>query len=117
MKKINDLLTTEFLPVITGGLVYSTEERLLALAQKLGGLGTLLFSEISDIEYENSRLITKLTCEMIISEDRGYQPGQEIKMIKIKLATTKSNLLELRERLNSNQNYLDLISLERGASS
>ena len=54
---------------------------------------------------------------MIISEDRGYQPGQEIKMIKIKLATTKSNLLELRERLNSNQNYLDLISLERGASS
>lgn len=85
MRKIDDLITTEFLPAIKGEVMCSTE-RLLALAQILGHLGKPLFSEISHIKYENSKLLTKITCEIIISEDREDQLGQEIKKIKSKLA-------------------------------
>lgn len=85
MRKIDDLITIEFLPAITGGVMCSTE-RWLALAKILGDLGKSLFSEISHIKYENLKLLTKITCEIIISEHRGYQLGQEIKKIKSKLA-------------------------------
>ena len=54
IKVIGDLIITEFLPIITGGVVCSTEERrLLALPTKLGGLDIPLFSDISDTESEN----------------------------------------------------------------
>ena len=55
------------------------------------------------MEHENSKLLTKLTCEMIISEERGYQPGQEIKKIKSKLVTTN---------LTRNQTYFARIKRE-----
>ena len=60
IKIIGDLIITEFLPIITGGVVCSTEERrLLALPTKPGGLGIALFSDISDTESENLKFLTK----------------------------------------------------------
>ena len=45
MKKIDDLITTEFIPVITGGINCSVHERrLLALPPKHGGLGIPIFA-------------------------------------------------------------------------
>ena len=60
IKIIGDLIITEFLPIITGGVVCSTgERRLLALPPKPGGLGIPLFSDISDTASENLKFLTK----------------------------------------------------------
>ena len=54
MKKIDDLITTEFIRAITGGINCSVhEKRLLALSPKLGGLGIPIFAEISEFEYNS----------------------------------------------------------------
>ena len=67
MKKIDDLITTEFIPAITGGINCSVHERrLLELPPKLGGLGIPIFAEI--FEYNNSKLRTQNLCNKIIKQ-------------------------------------------------
>ena len=61
MRIIDDLLTTEFIPATTGGITCSiAEKKLLALLPTIGGLGILIFNKISDLEYENSKLLTEM---------------------------------------------------------
>ena len=59
LKKFDDVVSTEFLPAITGGINCSDIERkLMSLPPKLGGLGIPIFSEIADQEFNNSVLLS-----------------------------------------------------------
>ena len=66
--KADNLITTEFLPVIAGGIRFSVEETLLALPPKLSEYSVPIFSETSDIEYSNSKLLTERLCNKIIEQ-------------------------------------------------
>ena len=64
LRHIDDVITKEFILEITGGVKCSENERkLLSLPPKLGGLGILIFSEKSDFEYSNSKIVTKQLSE------------------------------------------------------
>ena len=71
LRPIDDIITKEFIPSITGGVQCSENERkLLSLSPKLGGLGIPIFSETSDFEHSNSKMVTKQLCEKIIQQER-----------------------------------------------
>ena len=49
LNQLDELLTSEFIPAITGGIHCSgIERKLLSLPSKLGGLGIPIFTEISN---------------------------------------------------------------------
>ena len=53
-RHIDDVITKEFIPAITGGVKCSgIERKLLSFPPKLCGLGIPIFSETSDFEYSN----------------------------------------------------------------
>ena len=123
MKKIVDLITTEFIPAVTGGINCSVHERrLLALPPKLGGLGIPIFAEISEFEYNNSKLLTQNLCNKIIKQDRRYDPDNKIKEIKNNITASRlkrnhQTLQELRTQMSQHQIRLNHINEEKGVSS
>ena len=112
----------EFIPAITRVKCSENERKLLSLPPKLGGLGTPKFSETSDFEYSNSKMVTKQLCEKIIQQEKQYDRDNKIKEIKHKITRTRltryhQNLVDVRAHMNENQQRLNDINLEPGASS
>ena len=68
---MDDILTTEFISAIIGGITSSIALRkLLAFPPKMGGRGIPIFNEISDLDYENSKLPIETLCNKIKQQDR-----------------------------------------------
>ena len=54
LKRLDEVVQLEFIPVITGGIFYNEMERkLIALPSKLGELGIPIFTKTSNDEFEN----------------------------------------------------------------
>ena len=67
LKRLDEVITTEFIPAITGTIIFSDIERkLMPLPPTLGGMGITIFSDIADREYEFSHdLSNDLTSKII----------------------------------------------------
>ena len=121
--KLDDVISTEFIPAITGGINCSTVERnLLSLPPKFGGLGIPIFREISQTEYANSIMVTENLKKQIIQQNRQFNPAENMNGIKNKIKLNKreknkNNLAIIRNELTDNQNRLNKINQETGASS
>ena len=79
-------------------------------------------SETSDSEYLNSKIVTKQRCEEIIQEESKYDRDNKIKEIKNKITRTRlaryhQVLVDVRAHVNENQQQLNDINQEPGASS
>ena len=60
LEKIDELILTKFIPVITGGISVNRDERyLLSLPAKYGGLCLPIFSELAGIEFQNSQIMSE----------------------------------------------------------
>ena len=56
---IEDTIRNRFIPAITGGRIFSKEERkLLSLPTRYGGLAISIFHEQAEVKHKNSRRIT-----------------------------------------------------------
>ena len=98
LMQIDNVIMTEFIPAISGGInISETERKLLSFPPKYGGLGIPIFSEISDIEYENSI--------KIVQQFRQHAPDINIKKKK---NTTKTNKVKrnkaILDDIRSNMN-------------
>ena len=108
LRHTDDIITKELIPAITGGVKCSENERkLLSLPPKLGGLGIPIFSEKSDFEYSNSKMMTKQLCEEILQQERQYDQDNKIKEIKNKITRTRLTryphiLADVRAHMNEN---------------
>ena len=122
IQHIDDIITKEFIPAITGGVKCSENVRkLLSFPPKLGGLGIPIFSETSDFEYSNSKMVTKQPCEKMTQQEKQYDRDNEIKEIKNKITRTRlaryhQILVDVRAHMNENQQRLNGINQEPGAS-
>ena len=122
LKRLDDVITKEFLPAITGGIKCSSNERkLLSLPPKLGGLGIPIFSEIADFEYSNSRLITETLTMKVIYQERRYEEDPSIKDVKNKITKMRQQrqfeiLHKVRNELTEQQLRLNDLNQENGAS-
>ena len=59
LKPLERCITEKFIPSLVGKEINETERKLLSLPPRMGGLGIINPSEISQTEYENSKVLTK----------------------------------------------------------
>ena len=60
LRKVDEVILTEFISAITGGIFITENDRkLLSLAPRLGGLGIPIFEELCEIKYQNSTMISE----------------------------------------------------------
>ena len=84
LKHLDKVVQSEFNPVITGGVFCNEMERkLIALPSKLGGLGILIFAEISNDEFKNSIKLTECLLTKIINQMHQYDQMKKFKPSKI----------------------------------
>ena len=81
LRKVDEIILTEFIPAITGGIFITENDRkLLSLAPRLEGLGIPILEELCEIEYQNSIMISEHLCNRITDQFRRfYKILQEIK--------------------------------------
>jgi len=121
---LDEIILNQFIPSITGDMKCSMDDRmLLALHPKLGGLGIPIFSKISDVdvEYSNSKLLTRDLCDKIIRQEVKYEANNEINNIKSKITLSRQSnhyneLKKLRTNMNETQQRLNDINCQNGAS-
>ena len=123
LKQLDDKVLNEFIPAITEGHHCTPMERsLLSLPVRMGGLGIPIFSEISDIEFNNSLLVTNQMVERINSQLQEYDIDQEIERtvsqtIKKERKTNQEKLLEdLRTNMSKEELRANDLAQMKGAS-
>ena len=83
LNQLDELITSEFIPVITGGIRCSDIERkLLSLLSQLGGLGIPIFTEISNQEYEYSLMLSKDLSTRIMKQEIQLSSETDVQNIK-----------------------------------
>ena len=91
LRQVDQVIQTEFIPSITGGITRNKDERkLLSLPRKLGGLDIPMFVESFQVEYENSVQLTEGICTKIINHTGQHEAEYKSLAIKneIRSATT-----------------------------
>ena len=60
LRKVDEIILTEFIPAITGGIFITEIDRKLSyLVPRLGRLGIPIFEELCETEYQNSIMISE----------------------------------------------------------
>ena len=107
---VDEVILTEFIPVITGGITITENERkLLALPPRFGGLGISIFKEEGKIEYQNYIIISEHLCSRITDQFRRHEQDPELHNKKKQLKSMKNdrqkkdsrNYKKLKERKTS----------------
>ena len=52
----------------------------MAQPGRLGGLGVPISTEMSDVKYDNSKLLTERLSNKVIQQGRSYEPDVKIKI-------------------------------------
>ena len=119
--KANEVILTEFIADITGGILITENERkLLSLAPRLG-LGIPIFEELCEIEYQNSIRISEHICNRITDQFRRHEPDPELnnkKEIKSMNNDRQKKILEIRRNeMSSEERKQNDLNFETAASS
>ena len=105
LKQLDDVVRTEFIPAITGGINCSgLERKLLSFPPKLGALGIPIFSETAGKEYTFSTMISQDLTSRIVDQHRQPQSNENVNQIKnkVKLMKLQHHQKQINElRLNS----------------
>lgn len=123
LKQLDEIITYEFIPAITGGIHCSNIERkLLSLPSKLGGLGIPIFAEVSNQEYEYSKMISDDLSARIIRQEVQHSSNTDVQKIKQKIKSQKqqkhlTKLESIRSCLTEEQIRLNNLNQEHGTSS
>ena len=123
LNQLDELITSEFIPAITGGIHCSDIERkLLSLPSKLGGLGIPIFAEISNQEYEYSLMLSKDLSTRIMKQEIQLSSETDVQNIKRKIKNQKqkkhqAKLENIRSYLTEEQIRLNNLNQEHGSSS
>ena len=124
LKKLDEVVTTELIPSITGGIVPSDLERqLFSLPPSKGGLGIPIFSEQAEIEYQNSNEVTNALQQDVINQIvvSGDENDQRIKNAKANIKNRKQKRIQdrhdsVRNAVNDEKRKLIDLNSEKGSS-
>ena len=123
LKQTDEIISSKFIPAITGGIQPNAIERkLFSLPPSQGGLGIPIFNELADRELNNSQQVSEqLKLNIVAQHPPNNICRNTIASIKsnISLEKTKFNLETLesiRSSFSEEKNKLIDISREKGAS-
>ena len=121
-KQLDNVIKTEFIPAITGGINCSdTERRLMSLPPRFGGLGIPLFLESAQRAYDFLTILSKDLIANTINQQPQFATNNNAKKIKSKIKLTKmqhhhEELQKLRSLLSDEQKRLSDLNREQGGS-
>ena len=79
LRKIYEVVLTEFIPAITCGIIFTENKRNLpSLAPQLAGLGIPIFTELCKIEDQNSMIIREHFSNRVTHQFRRHEPGPQM---------------------------------------
>ena len=105
---VDKVILTEFIPVITGGITITDNERkLLPLAPRLGGLRIPIFEEEGKIEYQNYIIILEHLWNRITDQFWRHEQDPKLNNKKKQLKSMKND----RQKKDS-RNYKKLKELK-----
>ena len=88
LKQLDEVVSTKFIPAVTGGIQQNNVERnLFSLLPSQGGLGIPIFSELADREFTNLALLTEQLQKNILSQEPPNNIDDEV------IKKLKSNFL------------------------
>ena len=124
LRPLDDKVKNEFIPTITEGHRCKPSERtLLSLPVRLGGMGIPIFSEICDIEYNNSIKATKQLTRNINNQVHEYNINRDLeKEIEMRIKGERKErqeklLAEVRASMTQEELRANDIAQMKGASS
>ena len=78
LKRLDEVITTEFIALIIGGInCLNNKRKLISLQAKSGGLEIPLFFGVADREYQFSQMLSNDLGIKIINKDRQHQPNDK----------------------------------------
>ena len=92
LKRLDEVITTEFIPAVGGISCSDIERKLMSLPSKLGGMGIPIFSDITDSEYEFSQILSNDLTLTVLNQERQQQPNDNSMVIKSKIKLLKLQL-------------------------
>ena len=121
LEKLDQAVDTKFIPTLTDGYFCNEMERKLqSLPVKYGWMGIVIFCDIAEDEYNNSRAVTASLIKLQLEQNTVYSVNrEEIKMLKtnIKLEKLRQNTKQLNViRSSLSDEKLSDIHQEKGAS-
>ena len=123
LHQLDYIITTKFIPNITGGIQPTENERLLfSLPPSMGGLGIPIFAEEANNEFKNSIEMTRNLANNITNQERTYNLDQNeqrriknnIKACRRENHRTKAD--HVFENMTTTQQRLHEINSTKGAS-
>ena len=125
LSPLENVIRFKFLPALLEGRVCTDDERsLLSLPVRLGGMGLINVTAISDAEHENSKQATKVLTDAIIAQQIDLPPSLDDDSnaakaeIRSRRRKQQSDELEaIRSRMTPEQLRANTIAQEAGASS
>ena len=123
LKLLEVYVTDTLIPNLVGkSFLSETTREIFSLPAKMGGLGLINISEMSNIEYENSIKMTMQLTDAVYNQHRTLDIDREklhdcrIEVVKNKLALNEKKLEELKAKLSTQEfRHIELAS-EKGAS-
>ena len=124
LEPLEQVIRTKFLPALLEGRSVTDDERkLLSLPPRLGGMGIIIPTRISDREFELSKSATKLLSDAIILQQKELPTDFEIKsreakhhIRKLRRDDQASVLENIRDGMTVEQKRGNEICREKGAS-
>ena len=123
LRQLDDAINNKLIPSFRENKLFGNHEGLLlSLPTKLGGMCIPVFSQIANVEFQNSSLLTKEHVSLIALQERTYEIQKEtINNIKKKIKRdiqeyNQQKLIDIKSRLSSQQCRLNDINTEQGDS-
>ena len=93
LKRLDEVITTEFIPAITDGInCLHIERKLMSLPPKMASMGIPISSNIADRKYEFSQMLSNNLTSKIINQEKGHYPNDNSVIIKSKIKLLKLHL-------------------------
>jgi len=122
LDQLDDVINTELIPNITGGIQPTENERkLFSLPPSMGGLGIPIFHEEAETEFKNSVNLTRNLTFNIVNQERTYNLDQnDQKKIKNTIKSSRKAHQQLKssqvfEKMTKSQQRLHEINCIRRA--
>ena len=123
LRQLDDAINNKLIPSFRENKLFGNHEGLLlSLPTKLGGMCIPVFSQIANVEFQNSSLLTKEHVSLIALQERTYEIQKEtINNIKKKIKRdiqeyNQQKLIDIKSGLSSQQCRLNDINTEQGDS-
>ena len=94
IKPLDNLIEQKFIPTLLDSIVTENDRQLYSLPVKFGGLGIPIFSDVCNMQYEQSQQISAPLKSLILSQSSSIPDSESVKTIRREKTNERMKLLK-----------------------